>query len=142
VDPYTSSHELIRRAAAVVVISSTVGLEALLYACPVLTMGRPFYAGFGVTLDIASFAEIRRAVPAVLRFQPDRERILRFLGAAMRSTYAGAPAGVSSSEDNARTVAASLDRALGEHRAGERAGARGRPAPELERLPQGLSRSA
>ncbi len=41
-------------------ISSTVGLEALLYDKPVLTLGTPFYSGYGVTLDVDSFAEIRR----------------------------------------------------------------------------------
>ena len=112
VDPYTSSHELIRRSAAVIVISSTVGLEALLYDRPVLTLGGPFYSGYGVTLDVDSFAEIRHAVPAVLRFRPDPERIRQFLGAAMRSTFAGAPAGVSATDENAETVAASLHRAL------------------------------
>jgi len=117
VDAHTSSHVLMQRAAAVVVISSTVGLEALLYARPVLTLGRPFYAGYGVTVDVDSFADIRRAVPEALRFRPDRERILRFLGAAMRSTFAGAPAGVDASERNAATVAASLHRALCAHRA-------------------------
>ena len=85
VAPRCSSHELIRDAAAVVVISSTVGLEALLYGKPVLTLGQPFYSGYGVTLDVDSFAELRSAVPAVSRFRPDRERTLRFLAAAMRS---------------------------------------------------------
>ena len=40
VDPYTSSHELIRTARAVAVISSTVGLEALLHGRPVLPGSR------------------------------------------------------------------------------------------------------
>ena len=116
VDAHTSSHQLMQRAAAVVVISSTVGLEALLYARPVLTLGQPFYAGYGVTIDVDSFADIRGAVPEVLRFAPDRDLILRFLGAAMRSTFAGAPAGVDASDANAATVASSLHRALSEHR--------------------------
>ena len=108
VSPYTSSHELIRDAAAVIVISSTVGLEALLYGKPVLTMGQPFYSGYGVTLDVDSFRELREAVPAVLDFRPDRERTLRFLHAAMRSTYDGAPGGVDPSDENAVRLAASL----------------------------------
>lgn len=112
VSPYTSSHELIREAAAMIVISSTVGLEALLYGKPVLTMGQPFYAGYGVTVDVDSFRELREAVPAVLRFRPDREEILRFLHAAMRSTYEGAPGGVDSSDENAKRLAASLDEAV------------------------------
>ena len=72
-------------------ISSTVGLEALLYEKPVLTLGDPFYAGFGVTLDVHSFAEITERVPELLRFRPDPERIRRFLHAAMRNCYPGAP---------------------------------------------------
>jgi hypothetical protein len=119
VDAYESSHDLIRRADAVIVISSTVGLEALLHGKPVLTMGQPFYAGYGVTLDIDSFREIREAVPAVLLFAPDRERTLRFLGAAMRSTFEGAPAGVDPSQRNAEALARSLDAAVRS----------GRPAP-------------
>ena len=115
VDPYTSSHELIARCAAVAVIGSTVGLEALLFGKPVLTLGRPFYAGYGVTVDVESFREIRSALARTLRFSPDREQILRFLGAAMRATASGAPAGVDLSDANANELAASLDAAARRH---------------------------
>jgi Capsule polysaccharide biosynthesis protein len=118
VEPYTSSHELIQKSDAVVVISSTVGLEALLYGKPVLTMGLPFYSGYGATVDIDSFREIRNAVPELLHFAPDRERVLQFLHAAMRSTYAGAPVGVDSSDTNAETLARSLDLAGRKHAGG------------------------
>lgn len=111
VDPYTSSHELMAASAAVAVIGSTVGLEALLHGKPVLTLGQPYYAGYGLTVDVDSFREIRAAVPRVLRSSPDREQTLRFLGAAMRSTYPGAPQGVDSTPENASTLADSLDRA-------------------------------
>jgi capsule polysaccharide modification protein KpsS len=117
VDPYTSSHELIERSAAVAVIGSTVGLEALLFGKPVLTLGRPFYAGYGVTVDVESFREIKDKLAETLRFAPDRERILRFLGAAMRATEAGAPAGVDLSDANADLLAASLDAAARRHAA-------------------------
>jgi Capsule polysaccharide biosynthesis protein len=110
VDPHRSTHELIRRAEAVAVISSTVGLEALLYEKPVLTLGQPFYSGYGVTLDVDSFAEIREAVPALLRFRPDPETITRFLHAAMRRCYPGAPVLVDRSEANAVALAGSIER--------------------------------
>jgi hypothetical protein len=116
VKPHTSSHDLMRRAEAVVVISSTVGLEALLYGRPVLTLGQPFYSSYGVTIDVDSFREIREAVPAVLRFQPDRERILRFLGAAMRACHPGKPVLVDDSQANALALARSLDAAVREQR--------------------------
>jgi hypothetical protein len=115
VDPYTSSHELMAESTAVAVIGSTVGLEALLHGKPILTLGQPYYAGYGVTVDVDSFREIRAAVPRVLHTPPDREATLRFLGAAMRSTYAGAPQGVDSTPENASTLADSLDRAAGRH---------------------------
>lgn len=114
VAPQTSSHEVIRRSDAVAVISSTVGLEALLYAKPVLTLGQPFYSGYGVTVDVDSFREIREAVPALLRFEPDRERILRFLGAAMRVCRPGKPVLVDDSQANALALAGSLDAAVRE----------------------------
>jgi hypothetical protein len=111
VQPRTSTHDLVRRSAAVAVISSTVGLEALLYDKPVLTLGEPFYSGYGITLDCASFAEIRDKVPALLRFRPDPERIRRFLFAAMRRCYPGAPVLVDRSDENALRLADSIDRA-------------------------------
>jgi hypothetical protein len=109
VEPHTSSHELIATADAVAVISSTVGLEALLYEKPVLTLGEPFYAGYGVTLDLDSFAQIREGVPALLRFRPDPDRIRSFLFAAMRRCYPGAPMLVDNSDENARRLAGTLD---------------------------------
>jgi capsule polysaccharide export protein KpsC/LpsZ len=110
VSPYVGSHELMRRAEAVAVISSTVGLEALLYEKPVLTLGQPFYAGYGITLDVDSFRELRERVPALLRFRPDPERIARFLHAAMRACYPGAPVLVDRSEENALALADSIER--------------------------------
>jgi hypothetical protein len=101
---------LIKRSEAVAVISSTVGLEALLYEKPVLTIGQPFYAGYGITLDVDSFRELRAAVPELLRFRPDAERIRRFLHAAMRSCYPGAPVLVDRSDENAVKLADSIER--------------------------------
>lgn len=121
--PHTSSHDLIERAAAVVVISSTVGLEALLYTKPVLTIGSPFYAGYGITLDVDRLARLREHVPALLSFRPDRERILSFLHAAMKECLPGKPVLVDESDENARTLASSLDqaaRALAEARPSSR----------------------
>jgi hypothetical protein len=111
VEPRASSHDLIRGSAGVAVISSTVGLEALLYEKPVLTLGQPFYSGYGITLDVDSFVEIRARVPELLRFRPDSERITRFLHAAMRACYPGAPVLVDRSDENAIHLAASIEAA-------------------------------
>jgi hypothetical protein len=118
VDPHTSSHELVRRSRAVIVISSTVGLEALLHGQPVLTMGQPFYAGYGVTVDVDSFRELGPAITRALEFEPDRERTLQVLHAMMRSTLPGKPAGVDPSAENVAALAASIERRANEARAG------------------------
>jgi len=111
VHPETSSHELIQRAEAVTVISSTVGLEALMYNKPVMTMGRPFWSGYGVTYDLESFREVRDAVPRLLEWKPDPERICEFFGGAMRSTFPGKPGLQDPSDENARRMAGTLDTA-------------------------------
>jgi capsular polysaccharide biosynthesis protein len=111
VSPYTSTHELIRRSEAIVVIGSTVGLEALLYGKPVMTLGDPYYAGFGVTVDVHSFAELHDKVPELLQFRPDPERIAQFLHMAMRQCHPGHPLLVDRSDENARVVADTLERA-------------------------------
>lgn len=115
VPPRQSSHELMEQAEAVAVISSTVGLEALLYGRPVLTLGQPYYSGYGITLDVDSFREIREAVPALLSFRPDPERILQFLHAAMRTCRPGKPMLVDApdlSDANVAALASSIDEAL------------------------------
>jgi hypothetical protein len=114
VRPHASTHDLIRGAEAVVVISSTVGLEALLYDKPVLTLGEPYYSGFGVTVDAHSHAEIPERVLEVLAFRPDHERIEQFLGLCMRSCYPGQPVLVDRSQGNALTVADTFERAATE----------------------------
>jgi capsule polysaccharide export protein KpsC/LpsZ len=121
VDPHTSSLRLLSRAEGVVTISSTVGLEALLFERPVLTLGRPFYSGYGVTLDLDSPSRVDAAVPRLLTFEPDRERTRRFLHAAMRRCQPGAPVLVDRSDANARVLAASFARTAAESGAGVRA---------------------
>jgi hypothetical protein len=120
VEPHTSSHELIRRAPAGAVISSTGGLAARLHGRPVLTMGQPFYAGLDVTIDVDSFREVPAALTEVLAFTPDPERTLEVLHAMMRATYAGKPAGVDPSPENTRALAGSIERRATAARAGAR----------------------
>jgi hypothetical protein len=112
VHPRASSHALLQAADGVVVLCSTVGLEALLYEKPVLTLGRPFYAGYGVTLDGDADNDLRGSLADLGAFRPDPERTRRFLHAAWRSCYPGAPVLVDQSDENAVAVAASLEAAV------------------------------
>jgi hypothetical protein len=115
VEPHTGSQGLIAGSEGVAVISSTIGLEALVHGKPVLTLGRPFFAGYGITLDVVDFRDIRRAVPSLLEFRPEQETVARFLHAAMRACMPGAPVLVDRSRENAATLARSLERATEGH---------------------------
>ena len=44
-------------------MTSGLGFEALLRGLPVTTLGAPFYAGWGLTVDLAPVPERRRARP-------------------------------------------------------------------------------
>lgn len=73
-------HDALQVADAVLVHSSNVGLEALLYGKPVLTLGRPIYSGRGLTIDL----DHPRELPTVLaeptaRISPPKEPVLTFL---------------------------------------------------------------
>jgi hypothetical protein len=111
VEPRTSTLELIERSAGVVTISSTVGLEALMYGRPVMTLGRPFYAGYGVTMDVDWPDWEGGQVARLPDFHADRERARRLLHAARRHCYPGAPVLVDRSDENALRLADTLDRA-------------------------------
>ena len=90
-------------------ISSTVGLEALLYEKPVLTLGQPFYPGYGVTLDVDSFAEIRETVPSCSASGPTRSGSAGSCTPRCGPAYPGAPVLVDRSEENAVALAQSLE---------------------------------
>jgi capsule polysaccharide modification protein KpsS len=107
--PTANSHDLIERSKAVVTIGSTVGLEALLYGKPVLTLGDPFYAGAGVTVDVDSFAEVPEALARSLQFVPDRDRLVSFLATAMDRCQPGRPVLVDRGDRNAAMLAGSLE---------------------------------
>lgn len=46
-------------------MTSLLGFEALLRGLPVTTLGAPFYAGWGLTIDLGDVPERRRARPAL-----------------------------------------------------------------------------
>ena len=77
-----SIHDLIRRADAVAVFSSNVGLEALLYGKPVIVGGRPWYGAKGLTLDIEGPQDLGEAIAAAAEHRVDgslRDRLIVYL---------------------------------------------------------------
>ncbi len=80
IHPATNSFELVRNALAVVTINSKVGAEALMQKRPVVVVGKAFYGGQGVTVDVGGPKELATGLSAAMARQPDGVAIDRFLG--------------------------------------------------------------
>jgi len=86
-NPKLSSYDLISKAAVVCTIFSSVGFEALMYQKPVITFGRPWYSGQGVTLDVNDFYELPIIMQKAISFKPDWNQILKVFATAYKSSY-------------------------------------------------------
>lgn len=89
IEPQTNSHQLIQGAESMIVINSTVGWESLFYQKPVVVLGRVFYRGRGVTVDVENLTDLRSALQRAIANPPDWERILRFFHACHQATQPG-----------------------------------------------------
>jgi hypothetical protein len=89
IDPKLSPSTLFDDAAAVVTIRSTIGLEALLHGCNVVTFGDPYYANTGATIS-ASFDEIERPlIKSVQNDGPTPAEVEDLVSYLWESSYAG-----------------------------------------------------
>jgi hypothetical protein len=90
ITPYWDSHDLIRRASAVCVLTSTVGWEAIMYEKPVIALGDAFFNAYDHVARIRSYEDLAAAFhKAVTAYQPDRELLLTFIAANLEGTYEG-----------------------------------------------------
>jgi len=72
-------YALIRKAQAVVTLNSTVGVEALTFYKPVVTLGNALYGGRGITIDVRSLDELPQALEKAVDWRPDKELVDKFL---------------------------------------------------------------
>lgn len=90
ISPRVSSYALIRDASAVVVVTSTVGWEALLCEKPVIAMGNVWFDACPLAWKVETIAELPTVLRrAILGYQPDRELLLKFVAASLEGTYPG-----------------------------------------------------
>ena len=75
-----------------------------------LTLGQPFYSGYGVTLDVDSFREIRARSPSCCASGPTRSGSAASCTPRCAACYPGAPVLVDRSQENALALADSLER--------------------------------
>lgn len=105
--PQTHSHKLIQRCSGVVVINSTVGFESILYQKPVVVLGKPFYSGLGLTIDVADYFYLPQALREALRLREiPYDKVVAFISAMLKASYKGCYG--DSGEQNIKAVADSI----------------------------------
>jgi hypothetical protein len=89
ISPHVDSHDLIRRASAVCVLSSTVGWEAILYGKPVVTLGDVFYNSYDPVQHVTSYHALPAAFARAVQQPHDPELLLKYVAANLFGTYEG-----------------------------------------------------
>lgn len=90
VHPFADSHEVIKHADLVIVISGTVGWEALLYGKPVITLGNVFYNNSGLVYKVSDLGELKKAIRHLSKnYQLDKDKLLKYILALKYGTYEG-----------------------------------------------------
>jgi SAM-dependent methyltransferase len=74
-----SIHDLLARADAVIAHSSNVGMEALIYGKPVISLGCPYYGRKGLTLDPGNMAQLGETLDTSVAAPFPKELRDRFL---------------------------------------------------------------
>jgi len=88
--PQTHSHELIQKSSGTIVINSTVGFESILYQKPVVVLGKPFYKGLGLTVDVDDYFYLPEALRQALNLgEIHYESVLAFINALRNESYPG-----------------------------------------------------
>jgi hypothetical protein len=87
IHPNTNSHTIIPKAKAIVVINSSVGFESILHKKPVISFGRSFYRGQGLTIDVDSLYDIETAFEKMENFEIYESDILNFLWRIKQYSY-------------------------------------------------------
>jgi len=85
--PDVNSHEIIKKVKGIFVINSSVGFESLLYQKPVVTFGRSFYRGLGLTIDIESLYDIETVFEKIEKFDLPYSKVEQFIYKLMKLTY-------------------------------------------------------
>ena len=71
--------EVLKKAELVITLNSTVGIEALLYGKPVLTLGDAFYNIKGITYTLQDYEDLASAINCALKDEFNRELVDKFL---------------------------------------------------------------
>lgn len=110
--PQSHSHQLIQKSSGVIVINSTVGFESILYQKPVVVLGKPFFSGLGLTIDVGDYFHLPEALRQALKLREiPYEQVVAFISAILKASYKGYYG--DSSQQNIKAVAEAILSYLG-----------------------------
>jgi hypothetical protein len=90
IHPFEDSHNLIKNADLIIVISGTAGWEALLYGKPVITLGNVFYNNSGLVYKVSNLGELKKAIRQLSKnYQLDKDKLLKYILAIKYGAYEG-----------------------------------------------------
>lgn len=77
-----NTEQLIRKARAILTINSSVGMEAIIFHKPVITLGKAFYNIPGLVLQAETLNQISNCIESIYfgQWQPDKVLIAAFIG--------------------------------------------------------------
>ncbi|GAI52002.1 unnamed protein product, partial [marine sediment metagenome] len=103
VPPYESVENLIKKSQGLVVLTSTMGMEAVLASKPVYALGDVFYDYHPLCRNIDSFKELRQRIQKDLVQKPVLENLeninIRFFVSYFKNTVAGSIIAAGSNND-------------------------------------------
>lgn len=85
--PHINSHDIIEGASIVAVLSSTVGLEAIIHQKPVITFVDSYYAKQGITIDVRDLCQLPELIIKAINFRPSMEKIIQMLTRLYRDSF-------------------------------------------------------
>ena len=84
------SQDLVRRSEAVVTISNTVGIEAILFEKPLLVLGNTFYNSYRNLTAVDNQKDLpQKTLQTLADFRPDREELLKWITAVLQGSHEG-----------------------------------------------------
>ena len=89
IHPRHNSFHLIKNSQCVITINSKVGFEAIMQGKPVVVLGKTFYRGKGVTIDVDNISGVADAIAYAIHGGVSMDKREKFLSKAFAWSYPG-----------------------------------------------------
>jgi capsule polysaccharide modification protein KpsS len=89
IHPGHNSYDIIKNASCIITVNSKVGVEAIMQGKPVVVLGKTFYRGKGVTIDVDNLSGISEAIARAINYKPDMDEARYFLNYAFQWSFKG-----------------------------------------------------